>query len=48
MIRLLPDMPAGVLGLEVVDDVERHVARPGAGVPLADPEAAKTWAARTD
>ena len=24
MIRLLPDMPAGVLGLEAVDDVERE------------------------
>lgn len=39
MIRLLPDMPAGVLGLEAVDDVEKedyeHVIVPAVEAEIA-------------
>jgi hypothetical protein len=49
MIRLLSDMPTGVLGLEAVDDVERedyeNVIVPAVEAALAELDAAKRWAA---
>jgi hypothetical protein len=51
MIRLLDGMPAGVIGLEAVDDVEKEDYEDVPGqvraFPLTELEQAKLWAAGT-